>query len=87
MRDPAVVERRATEIERDWPRGVAPSWSSIVRETVVVVLAFAAGAGAYIGTLKTEPVWPQDYFGAVGAGALTALAKMIPTGGGSRESR
>jgi 4'-phosphopantetheinyl transferase EntD len=52
---------------------------SALREAVVVVLAFAAGAGAYIGTLKNEPVWPQDYFGAIGSGALTALAKMIPT--------
>lgn len=57
---------------------------AVTRETVVVLLAFAAGAGAYIGTLKAEPTWPQDYFGAIGAGSLTALAKMIPTNTGGQ---
>jgi hypothetical protein len=59
---------------------------AIAREVVVVSLAFVAGCGGYIGALKAEPIWPQDYFAAIGAGALLALAKMIPTGGGSKQT-
>jgi hypothetical protein len=59
---------------------------AIGREALVVSLAFVAGCGGYIGALKAEPIWPQDYFAAIGAGALLALAKMIPTGGGSKQS-
>lgn len=54
---------------------------SIGREAALACLAFAAGFGAYIGTLKT-PATEQDYYGAIGAGALLALAKLIPTNGG-----
>ena len=57
---------------------------SVIREVSLVLLAFAAGAGAYVGSLKEPARWPEDYFGAVGAGAILALAKMIPTGGQSR---
>ena len=58
---------------------------AILREAVVVTLAFVAGAGGYIGALKGAPEWPRDYIAAIGAGALLALAKMIPTpSGGSR---
>ena len=58
----------------------------IARETAVVLLAFMAGAGGFIGALKGEPEYPRDYIAAVGAGALLALAKMIPTttGGNGR---
>lgn len=55
-----------------------------IRETALVTLAFVAGLGGYFGALKEPPRWPQDYYAAIGAGALLALAKMIPSGGGGQ---
>ena len=54
---------------------------AIGREALVVLLAFVAGFGGYFSNVKAEPTL-QDYLVAFGAGALLALAKMIPTYGG-----
>lgn len=63
-----------------------PSRSSmalaIAREALVVTLAFAAGAGTFLAAVSHDPMRDQDWYGALGAGALMALAKMYPTGGG-----
>ena len=54
----------------------------VAREAVLILLAFAAGFGGYMGQLKAPPRDPEDYYAAIGAGALLALAKMIPSPGG-----
>ena len=56
----------------------------VAREALIVVLAFVAGAGAYLAALTTVPLRPQDYAGAIAAGATAALLKLFPTTGGSR---
>lgn len=54
-------------------------------ECVFVTLAFVAGFGGYFSTLKEPPRIPEDYLAAAGAGALLALAKLMPgAGGGDR---
>lgn len=83
------IERRAAEIERDYPRGVEPTRTQIalriLREAIIVALAFGAGCGGALQIIDHEPLRLQDWGGAIGAGCLLALAKMIPTpGGGSR---
>lgn len=55
-----------------------------IRECVILVLAFAAGAGGYLAIIATDPLRWQDYAGAIGAGATAALLKMFPPSGGER---
>ena len=57
---------------------------SVSREIALILLAFAAGFGGYMGSLKEPPRIPEDYYAAIGAGALLSLAKMIPGGGSGR---
>ena len=74
-----VVIDRATPPPTRWD--VA---GRVTREAVLACLAFAAGFGGYMGQLKEPPREPQDYCAAIGAGALLALAKLVPgaSGGG-----
>lgn len=55
-----------------------------IRECVILVLAFAAGAGGYLAIIATDPLRWQDWAGAIGAGATAALLKMFPPGSGGR---
>lgn len=52
---------------------------SMLREALVLVLSFTAGAGLYLAGVQGSLRWPQDYAGALAAGATACLAKMFPT--------
>ena len=55
---------------------------AVVREGLVLVLAFAAGAGGYLAIIASDPLRWQDYAGAIGAGATAALLKLFPAPAG-----
>lgn len=51
----------------------------LAREFIEATLAFVAGSGLYLAGVSAMPLRPQDFAGALAAGATAVLLRMYPT--------
>src|SRR5690242_9845052 len=77
---PTTVE--STVVTESPPPTRAQVAGRLLRETLIVVLAFVGGAGAFLFAIDRDPLRWQDWAGTAAAGSVAALAKMFPTAGG-----
>lgn len=59
----------------------------VLREALVVTLAFVGGSGAFLFAIERDPLRWQDWAGAAAAGAIAAIAKLYPTAGSGGATR